>query len=130
MAGLERVAQGRPVTMRPWSGMRPATGFALPEDDPKLGSVIATPSLGGLLGLQESPTNDDAPARQQAGALLAELAALQRSLLGGGDPAAVLQRLDSMLDVVPYGGSPPLLALLTAVRMRARVELARRGRGA
>ena len=77
----------------------------------------------------ELPLTDAAPTEAVAGALLTELAALQRTLLGGGDPISVLQRLDGMLGSTPDSGSPPLLALLAAVRMRAKVELARRGWG-
>ena len=62
--------------------------------------------------------------------MLTELASLQRTLLGGGDPATVLGRLDDLLGTAPASGSPVLLAVLRAVRMRARVELARRSWGA
>jgi hypothetical protein len=120
---------------RPAAGTRATSGFAVPDAGARTGaaSALAAPTaLGGLLGLQEryGEPDDDAPARREADALLSELAALQRTLLGGGGPAAALTRLDSMLGSISSTGSPALLALLAAVRLRARVELARRDAGA
>lgn len=137
MAGVEGVGMGRAAAPRVWGGSRAPSGFAVRDDDARsdAAQAIAAPiAMGGLLGLQEYAGNrdgdGDAPARHQADTLLTDLAALQRTLLGGGDPAAVLGRLEGMLGSVPPTGSPVLLALLGAVRMRARVELARRGWGA
>jgi hypothetical protein len=131
MTGIEGVGQARPTTARIVGGSRGPSGFAVPDTESRVGWIAAPASLGGLLGLQETmeDPDGDAPARQQADTLLTELAALQRTLLGGGDPAGVLARLDGMLGAMPSAGSPVLLALLGAVRMRARVELARRGWG-
>lgn len=129
MGGIERVGLGRTGAIRPWGGPRLSPGFSVPDDDTKPAPIAGPIALGGLIGLHEHNTDDETPARQQAGALLTELAALQRTLLGGGDPISVLQRLDGMLGSTPDSGSPPLLALLAAVRMRAKVELARRGWG-
>ncbi len=134
MAGVDGVGLARVTASRVWGGSRASSGFAVPDDDarPEAPQSIAAPvALGGLLGLQETmeDPDGDAPARQQADRLLTELASLQRTLLGGGDPIAVLGRLDGMLGSVPATGSPVLLALLGAVRMRARVELTRRGWG-
>ena len=131
MGGIERVGLGRTGAIRPWGGPRLSPGFSVPEDDAKPAPIAAPIALGGLIGLHEHNTDDETPARQQADALLTELAALQRTLLGGGDPISVLQRLDGMLGSAPDSGSgsPPLLALLAAARMRAKVELARRGWG-
>jgi hypothetical protein len=129
MAGIERVGLGRTTAIRAWGGIRPSLGFSIPTDNPRPDTIAAPIALGGLLGLQEQKSDEEAPARQEANALLAELAALQRTLLGGGDPSAVLQRLDSMLGSSPDTASQPLLAVLSAVRMRARVELAKRSGG-
>lgn len=141
MAGIENVGMAAVAIPRPWTGARPATGFAVPADTgaglpPDAPSGMApTSSMDGVLGLQESgmgvgpDAGDDTPARRHVNVLLAELVALQRALLAGGDPASVLVRLDAMVDVSPATGSPALLGLLAAVRLRARVELARRGWG-
>ena len=145
MASVEGVGMGTVAAPRVRGGSRVPTGFAVPDDDAQrdagvsdagradagsdAGAVGGPVGMGGLLGLQEfgGDRGGDSPARHQADTLLTELAALQRTLLGGGDPGAVLERLDGMLGSVPTAGSPVLLALLGAVRMRARVELARRG---
>ena len=118
-----------------WRGGRVSAGFAVPDGSPVSDApvgVAAPVGFAGLVGLQEAPDDNarEEPARRHAGALLAELAALQRALLAGGDPSTVLGRLDTMLDVTPATGSPALLTLIAAVRLRARVELARRGAGA
>ena len=131
MAGIEGVGSARPAAGRVAGGIRGRSGFAVPDSESRVGWIAAPSSLGGLLGLQETgdDRDGDGPARQQADTLLTELAALQRTLLGGGDPTAVLVRLDGMLGAMPLGGSPLLMAVLGAVRMRARVELARRAWG-
>ena len=128
MAGIEGIGSVRPTTARSASGARGASAFAVRESESRVGWIAAPAALGGLLGLQETidDRDGDAPARQQADTLLTELAALQRTLLGGGDPSAVLERREGMLGAIPPGSSPALLALLGAVRTRARVELARR----
>jgi len=126
MAGIERVGPGRTATIGPWGGMRPAARFSVSDDERKPNALGAPVALSGFIGALDEETGDDTSSRQHAGALLTELAALQRSLLGGGDPVAVLQRLEDMLGAAPDTRSPALLALLAAVRMRARVELARR----
>jgi hypothetical protein len=131
MTGVERVGLGRMERPRRLAGGRAAGGFTVPEDEARAGAAtaLAPPvALGGLLGLQEGSAepDGDVPARREAGALLAELAALQRALLSGDDPATILARLDGLLGSMPSAGSPAVLALLAAVRLRARVELARR----
>jgi len=58
--------------------------------------------------------------------MLAELAALQRALLAGGDDAAALERLAQLAKEVPSATDPGLAALVQAIVVRVRVELARR----
>jgi hypothetical protein len=70
----------------------------------------------------------DRTARRKGQVLLAGLAALQRALLGGGDPAEVVERLARLLDDIPQAADPRLAALLGTIVLRARVELARLGR--
>jgi hypothetical protein len=125
MAGIDRVGFGRTTPIRRWDSPATSPGFVLPDDDIRATNIAAPITPGGPFSLQGSPADDDAPAREQATTLLFELAALQRSMLGG-DPAAVLHRLEGMLAAAPGTATPPMLALLAAVRLRARVELARR----
>ena len=129
MAGIEAMGVGRAAAIRAKGGVRPGAGFSLPEDSIKPDAIASPIALGGFLGQQDTGSDDETPTRNKAGALLSELAGLQRTLLADGDPLPVLHRLNGMLGPAQDAASPPLLALLSAVRLRARVELARRGWG-
>ena len=126
MAGIDRVSFGRTPPIRRWGTPTASPAFVLPDDDIRTTNIGAPIMPGGPVGLDDRPAHDDAPAREQASTLLFELAALQRSMLGNGDPVAILHQLEGMLAVAPGTATPPLLALLGAVRLRAKVELARR----
>jgi hypothetical protein len=67
----------------------------------------------------------DRRAQRRGQDLLAALAALQRALLAGGDPADVLGRLASLATDLPSASDPRLAKVLRAISLRARVELAR-----
>lgn len=97
------------------------------------GQASAAGPIGGLLALQESgaqaqPEGAEARARRRAGLALDELSGMQIDLLrGSGDPG----RLERLAALAEEGGEslPPALAEMVAqVRLRARVELARRRR--
>lgn len=129
MAGIDRVGFDRTTPIRRWASSSASASFVLPDDGILAANIAAPVMPGGPFGLRDSPAHDEAPAHEQASTLLFELAALQRSMLGGGDPAAVLHRLEGMLATAPGTATPPMLALLAAVRLRCRVELARRSMG-
>jgi hypothetical protein len=82
-----------------------------------------------MLALQEMGAGSvrDREARRRGQGLLAALAALQRGLLAGGDDPAALQRLADLAEAAPDTEDPRLGAVLSAIVLRARVELARRG---
>lgn len=121
---------------------RPGTGdFALPSpplpSPPPEGARLG--GLESLLSLQEVGGAEDAAAQAaqarrardraaqgRARALLATLAAVQHSLLCGDDGGAA-DRLRALLEDVPDAADPALAALASAIVLRARVELARRG---
>ena len=93
---------------------------------------MATPgvAVASLLALQESESGlqQDREARQHGEAVMDELTELQRALLGEDGPD--LDRL-ALLVARPVTVSDPALAgVLRAVRLRAGIELARRGRAA
>jgi copper homeostasis protein CutC len=54
------------------------------------------------------------------------LAGLQRALLTSGDDTAALQRLAELAAVVPRAADRRLAAMVSAIIVRVRVELARR----
>ncbi|MDB5371989.1 MAG: hypothetical protein JWP04_631, partial [Belnapia sp.] len=92
---------------------------------------VAAPGLG-LLALQErgSDAERDGAARRRAEAILEELDGLLADMLAGsagGDPER-LRRLAG-LEQGEEGADPGLRDAVRGVVLRARVELARRGRG-
>lgn len=111
--------------------------FALPEETAASGpgTVLAAAPLSGLeamLALQEAEASGarDREARHHGQELLRELARLQRALLAGGTDDALLGRLASLAETAPEAADPALRAMVAAVVLRAKVELARQGRGA
>ena len=98
--------------------------------------------MEGLLGLQErgamdaalAPAVRDREARRHGQALLSALAELQLALIGvGGDPAtaqdglkSLSERLSVLAGTVPAAADPGLQAIVRAIGLRARIELARR----
>jgi hypothetical protein len=135
MMGMERI---RPLTGAATAGLeslpsrRPAGGFSVPADRAAgPASEVAGVSLGGLLALQEAEAEPagDRQARRRGRRLLDELAALQRDLLGGEVTEERLATLAALLADVPPAADPDLRAAVAAVALRARLELARYGRG-
>jgi hypothetical protein len=112
-----------------------AATFRLPETASEASEAAAPPgeatavSLGTLLAAEalDREAVHDRAARRQGQAVLAGLTALQRALLEGGDPAVALERLAGLVANLPQATDPCLAALLEAIALRARVELARVG---
>lgn len=116
------------------TGVAGRAGFAVPPDagrDAHMAAVgMPTPvGLDAMLALQETEVEaeQDRIARRYGQAVLATLEALQRVLLAGGDVANVLARLHTLADGAPRAADPALGAILDSIRLRAWVELARRG---
>ena len=107
--------------------------FSVPADG-TAGTATATAgatepgSLGAVLTLQEmsADTVEDREARKQAQDMLTLLAALQRNLLSGVDNIAALQQLADLAAATPIATDRRLAATISAILLRARVELARR----
>jgi hypothetical protein len=85
-------------------------------------------SLGSMLTLQElgGETAADREARRHGRDMLATLTELQRALLGGGDGVVALQHLADLAALVPQATDRRLAAMVSAIIVRVRVELARR----
>lgn len=120
------------------SGMRTPVsgraGFGIPADagrDAQMAAVgMPTPvALDAMLALQETEveSEQDRVARRYGQAVLATLDMLHRVLLAGGDVARVLERLHTLADGAPRAADPALASILDSIRLRAWVELARRG---
>jgi len=110
----------------------PASSFSVPSTRMENASegVAATDSVGlaSVLTLQElgGETVQDREAKRHGQDMLAMLGALQRSLLGAGDSPDALQRLADLAASVPRATDRRLAALMSAIIVRVRVELARR----
>jgi hypothetical protein len=129
MTGIEPI--GRPTVSRMTTRTTAKPGFFVPSEPAATGQAAAAapaPSLGPMLTLQEfhGETVQDREARRHGSDMLAELAALQRALLGGDDDPAALERLAQLVAAVPGATDPGLAALVQAIVVRVRVELARR----
>ena len=83
-------------------------------------SLLAAQENGGRAGRDEA-------ARRRATCILDELRGLQAELLGGRPDSARLARI-AALQAGEDGADPGLREAVRAVALRARVELARRGR--
>ena len=116
-------------------------GFALPApEDPIRPPAVQTRapqpvgSAGAMLALQEqagqaaegAATLADREARRHGQELLEALASLQQSLVAEVDPAASLSRLAALADAAPQADDPALARILSAIRLRARLEIIRR----
>jgi hypothetical protein len=130
---IERV--GWPTTPRVGARIasRSGNGFAVSADQTAGGAAAtsgpAEPAcLGAVLTLQEmgDHTVEDRQARKHGLDMLALLAALQRSLLSGEDVGAALQQLADLSSSMPRTADRRLAAMISAIHVRARVELARR----
>ncbi|MEO9188725.1 MAG: flagellar assembly protein FliX [Acetobacteraceae bacterium] len=134
LGGIERMT-GAPAAVRV-SQPSLGTAFAVPaaaDTAPPLpvSALGASGALSGLLALQEAggaPVRDR-EARRRGRDILGALTELQRALLGGLGSDGAITRLSALLADLPMAADPRLNAILAAIRLRARVELARRQGG-
>jgi hypothetical protein len=120
------VSAGRP--------RRGGGGFALPGDAVDAGAPperAATAAIGALLALQDDsaaslPEPPASRARRRASQALEEMRGLQLDLLRGTADPARLERLERLAAEAPAGLEPELDGLVRQVRLRARLEIARR----
>lgn len=133
MAAIEGV--GRPGATRAPARANAANRVAFPPPDETAEPGVAASAapvpaaaLASMLALQElgREAPEDRAARRHGLDLLAALAGLQRALLAGRTDPAVLQNLMELAASVPRAADPRLTAMLSAIVVRARVELARR----
>lgn len=122
VSGASRVGpSGNAVRSR-----RAAAGhFVVSAGEPLAPSLVSPVKFGGLIALQDesAPYGRDLSARREGEHALAALAVLQLALLDGTGP-----ELDMLRDAVgrmTVPADPALQPLIGAIRLRARVELAR-----
>lgn len=134
MTGIDGIGRAPPT--RSSAGMkRPQMGgFAVPAESSTTGHAKAateTEEIGltSMLCLQEfgGDAAADREASRRGEDMLSGLAELQRALLGGVDTVETMRRLAELAAAVPRAANPRLAALVSAISIRVRVELARRG---
>jgi hypothetical protein len=132
MAAIEGIGRSGAVHPGARARTRASSGFTVP-DEPAASTPAATEAtpataLASMLTLQElgSETADDVEARRHGHDLLTALAELQRALLLGHDDAAALERVADLATSVRPANDRRLAEIVSAIIVRARVELARR----
>ena len=135
MTTIRGVGGTGPVGRSGRSATAGRSGFSVPADATEgVARPAAASAVGlvGMLALQEGESDavQDRAARRHGQDMLGELAALQRALLSAdGDPTR-LESLAALAQRVPQATDPRLRALVTAIVVRARVEMARYDRAA
>lgn len=119
------------------SAARSGTGPAFNVDlGPQAGrpdraaGVAPATAIGGLLAVQEAETSSDRRRRvvRRGRSLLDTLDALRADLLAGNVSDGRLDQLMSIISQAREQAEPGLEDLLDDIELRARVELAKRGR--
>jgi hypothetical protein len=111
----------------------PATGlFSIAAESPATQEAAPAHSvnLSAMLALQEAETDivQDKAARRQGFAMLEALSALQKDLLSpSANEETTLAALNRLAAEVPQTTDPNLTTLLDSIRLRAKIELLRRG---
>ncbi|HEX7389221.1 MAG TPA: flagellar assembly protein FliX [Acidiphilium sp.] len=106
-----------------------SAGFTVTGPRPEPAGAMALTGLAGLIAVQD----DDSPARRDRNAwrsgrrTLDALGQIQAALLGD-DRNTALAALGDAVGRMTDPADPALGAITAAIRLRARVELARRGR--
>jgi hypothetical protein len=123
-------AANRPKT----TATRPGPGFSVESEDAAPSVEAKQPTQGvalsGMLALQETETEtvQDRTARRHGIALLETLSQLQKTLLSPqGSAETEIETLALLANEMPHAANPGLAAALADIRLRAKIELLRRG---
>jgi hypothetical protein len=92
---------------------------------PSSAAGIGLETMLALQAVDEAEERDRA-ARKHGTAMLGALSRLQRAMLAAEDPASAMRVLNELTSDGPLASDPELGAILRAVTLRCRVELARR----
>ncbi len=101
------------------------SSFTIMTQIQQAAAPVAPVDIAGLISLQDEggPVRRDRAAHRAGEQTLGSLAALQAALLGGARPD--LDALRQTIEGMPHPADPALQAVIGAIRLRARVELAR-----
>lgn len=93
-------------------------------------ATVAGIGLESMLALQavDEAAERDRAAHKRGTAMIAALTRLQRAILAEEDPSLALDALRELTGDGPLANDPALGAIVRAVELRCRVELARRDR--
>ena len=134
MTGIDGIGRAPPTRSAARTKRGQTGGFAVPAESSATGHADAATqteavALTSMLSLQEfgGDAAADRDASRRGEDMLSALAELQRALLGGVDTVETMQRLAELAVAVPRAANPQLAALVSAINIRVRVELARRG---
>ena len=135
MNRIPGIGTGPGIVNRPKAATsRLASSFTVDNDGPAPAVQENQPApnvaLSGMLALQEVETEtvQDKTARRRGIALLEALSQLQKTLLSGlGDGETEVETLALLATETPEAADPGLALALAAIRLRAKIELLRRG---
>ena len=134
MTGIDGIGRAPPTRSSARTKRPQSVGFAVPAESSATSHAEAATQteevvLTSMLSLQEfgGDAAADREASRRGDDMLSALAELQRALLGGVDTVETMQRLTELAAAVPRAADPRLTALVSAINIRVRVELARRG---
>jgi hypothetical protein len=124
------VSRGSPVIRD--GGKTSGVPFSIDDGAPAVGQKARLSSVAGIgmdsmLALQavDEGAERDRKARKRATAVVKALTGLQRTLLTEEDPAVALRTLNELATADPSADDPALGAILRAIVLRARLEVAR-----
>jgi hypothetical protein len=134
MTGIDGIGRAGPTRSSARTKRAQTGAFAVPTESSATGHAEAATeteeiALTSMLSLQEfgGDAAADREASRRGEDMLSALAELQRALLGGVDTVETMRRLAELAAAVPRAANPQLAALVSAISIRVRVELARRG---
>lgn len=127
MGGIAGASPTARDTSRAAGGFTVETGPTTRADFMASVQGIALDSLLTLQAVDEAEERDKS-AKKRGLAMIAALTDLQRAMLAEEDPALTLRALSELAADGPLAADPGLAAVLRAVVLRSRLEVARRTR--
>jgi hypothetical protein len=130
--GIEGPAPLARDSTRAAAGQFSVEDGAAPLNQNARASSVSGIGLDSMLALQavDEAVERDRSARKRGSAIIAALTNLQRTMLAAEDPSMALRAMSELTVDTPLANDPGLAAILRAVVLRSRVEIARRERQA